>query len=452
LDMKRTVLCAFLLFVAFSAGGVNAQIISPDVQGKTPVIIVPGITGSDLYNKRTKKQVWFRLIRPDDDDIRLPISPNLAANKDELEPRDIIRGVRIAKWLPEIEIYERLIYSLEARGRYREAKWDNPGKDGHRDTFYVFPYDWRRDNVESARQLIQKIEALKARLKKPNLKFNIIAHSMGGLVARYAAMYGNADIPAGDPVPTWAGAKHLDKILLVGTPNEGSILALRALVSGYSITSGIPLSLIQSFDRFDAFTAPSVFQLLPSNGSLVVVDEKFQKLDVDIFDPNTWNEYDWSLWEDPEFAREFKLEDQKNARPYFLAALDRAKRFHAALRAGKPGKAPVSYYLVGGDCKDTPQAALILYDEKNERWETVFRPRSFTRIDGTRVSESEVKNHLTTKGDGTVTLRSLIVDSVPVEERDKFLPVVGGMFQCEDHTKLVTSSDIQQKLISLLNQ
>jgi len=450
--MKRTVLWAFLLLVAFSASGSRAQYISPDVQGKTPVIIIPGITGSDLYNKNTKKQVWFRLIRPDDDDIRLPISPNLASNKDDLEPRDIIRGVRIAKWLPEIEIYERLIYSLESQGRYREGKWDDPGKDGHRDTFYVFPYDWRRDNVDSARQLVQKIEALKAKLKKPNLRFNIIAHSMGGLVARYAAMYGNADIPSGDPVPTWAGAKHLDKILLVGTPNEGSILALRALVSGYSITSGIPLSLLQSFDRFDAFTAPSVFQLLPSNGSFVLLNEKFERQKVDVFDPNTWSEYHWNIWEDPEFSREFKLEDQQNARPYFLAALERARRFHQALRAGRPGKPPVSYYLVGGDCKDTPLAALVLYDEKKGRWETVFRPRPFTRIDGTRVSEAEVRKHLTTKGDGTVTLSSLVVDSVPIEERDRFLPVASGIFQCEDHTKLVTSSDIQQKLISLLNQ
>jgi alpha-beta hydrolase superfamily lysophospholipase len=35
--------------------------------------------------------------------------------------------------------------------------------------------------------LINRIDELKSKLKRPDLKFNIIAHSMGGLIARYAA-------------------------------------------------------------------------------------------------------------------------------------------------------------------------------------------------------------------------------------------------------------------------
>src|SRR5687767_8674260 len=205
--------------------------------GKIPVIVIPGITGSTLYNKKTNKEVWFKLTRPKDDDIRLPIGPDLGKNRDLLEARDIVRGVRIASFLPEIEIYERLIYFLEVNGGYKEAVWEDPGKNGHQDTFYVFPYDWRRDNVENARLLVNRIEKLKAKLKKPNLKFNIVAHSMGGLIARYAAMYGDVEIPPGDPIATWAGAKHLDKIFMLGTPNDGSILALRANLGGASVAS-----------------------------------------------------------------------------------------------------------------------------------------------------------------------------------------------------------------------
>ena len=47
---------------------------------------------------------------------------------------------------------------------------------------------------------------------------------MGGLIARYAAMYGDADLPADDVSlkPTWAGAADINKIIMLGVPNEGS--------------------------------------------------------------------------------------------------------------------------------------------------------------------------------------------------------------------------------------
>jgi pimeloyl-ACP methyl ester carboxylesterase len=441
-------LCSLVL-IAVVVSDAYAQP-TPPRGPKVPVIIIPGITGSNLYNKKTNKEAWFKLTRPKDDDIRLPMSPNLAANRDLLETRDIIRSVKIASFLPEIEIYERLIYALETRGGYREAKWDNPGKNGFQDTFYVFPYDWRRDNVENARLLIRRIEALKAKLKKPNLKFNIIAHSMGGLISRYAAMYGDADIPTGPMQPTWNGAKHLDKVFLLGTPNDGSILALKALLQGQALATTLPLPILQSFSRFDAFTIPSIFQLLPTNGGLVVYDENFKPLKLDVYDPNTWDEYDWSIWEDKDFKEDFSEEERNNARPYFLAALQRARKFQEAIRAFRPGKVPVGFYLVGGDCKDTPAAAVVLWDEKNKKWETMLRPRSFTRTDGTRIPEEEVKAKLSAKGDGTVTLGSLVDDLTPVDIREKYLPVAGGMFQCEDHTRLVTSTDIQDKLLGLL--
>src|SRR5687767_14120805 len=174
--------------------------------GKDPIIIIPGLTGSDLVNSRTGEEAWFKTRRAKDDDIRLPISANLARNRDALITRDIIRSIKFFKFLPETEVYERLIDALQTRGGYREAKWTTTARSDAQDTFYVYPYDWRRDNVESSQLLIRRIETLKRRLGKPDLKFNIIAHSMGGLIARYAAMYGNADLPTGEPRPTWAGA------------------------------------------------------------------------------------------------------------------------------------------------------------------------------------------------------------------------------------------------------
>ena len=162
---------------------------TPEIRtGKAPIIIIPGLTGSELVNSKNQEIVWFRPGRAKDDDLRLPISPNLTRNRDSLQVRDIIRGVEFIKFLPEIEIYQKLTDALEKRGGYVEGKWDAPAANGYEDTFYVFPYDWRFDNVENARLLMTKIDQLKRKLKRPNLRFNVVAHSMGGLIARYAAM------------------------------------------------------------------------------------------------------------------------------------------------------------------------------------------------------------------------------------------------------------------------
>src|SRR5215216_2890370 len=192
-------------------------------KGKRPVIVIPGILGSRIVNRRTGEVVWPSAFRSDVDGLSLPTTPDLAANRDELVAGRIVEAARLAKIAPEVYVYHHLLRALEDYGGYREGDWANPPAGGDQDTFYVFAYDWRRDNVESARLLVKKVEALKLKLGRPDLRFNVVAHSMGGLVARYAAMYGDRDL-APEPVapqPTWAGASFVDKIFMFGTPNGG---------------------------------------------------------------------------------------------------------------------------------------------------------------------------------------------------------------------------------------
>src|SRR5918911_2232418 len=151
--------------------------------GKPPLIVIPGILGSRLVNRRTGEVVWPRAFRSDTDGLGLPISPDLAANRDDLVPERIIETAKLARLAPEVYVYNQLLDALRAYGGHPDRNWDDPGADGDHDTLYVFPYDWRRDNVESARQLVRRIETLKQKLNRPELRFNIIAHSMGGLVA-----------------------------------------------------------------------------------------------------------------------------------------------------------------------------------------------------------------------------------------------------------------------------
>ena len=416
--------------------------------GKAPIIIIPGLTGSDLVNSKTGEEVWYNSHRSREDDIRLPISGNIAQNHDNLVTKDIIRSVKFLKFVPEMEIYERLIDALQTRGGYHEAKWNTSDRKDAMDTFYVFPYDWRRDNVENARLLIRRIETVKRKLGQPNLKFNVIAHSMGGLIARYAARYGNADLPTGDPQPTWSGAKHFDKICLRGTPNEGSVVSLDALLNGFSyVGGGVNLPFVQNITRFDVFTIPSAYQLLPHNGSFVAYDENLKPIPIDIYDPAVWEKYDWAIWKDEAYPKKFDANEQKYAKPFFLAALARAKQFQLALDASSSVKPPVSFYLMGADCKETPAAFLLLRDDKKNRWETRFKADGFTRSNGEKVKDTDLKPLLFELGDSVVTNVSL---SGATLSKAPF-PITAELYQCVGHNKLVTSPEVQDKLFAFLD-
>jgi hypothetical protein len=56
-----------------------------------------GITGSRLVNGETGKTVWFSLHLGSElgDDLRLPMSPNLAQNRDTIVAKDILRKIEL---------------------------------------------------------------------------------------------------------------------------------------------------------------------------------------------------------------------------------------------------------------------------------------------------------------------------------------------------------------------
>src|SRR5215210_4935180 len=144
--------------------------------GKRPLIVIPGVLGSQLVNYETGEVVWPSLFRSSDDGLSLPVTPDLARNRDNLVPRKIVDTARLAKLAPEVYVYHELLVALRQYGGYREGDWSNPGANGDQDTFYVLPYDWRRDNVETARDFFERVETLKRKLNRPDLRFNVLAH------------------------------------------------------------------------------------------------------------------------------------------------------------------------------------------------------------------------------------------------------------------------------------
>ncbi len=482
--MSKSKFLFFILFT-FCSFTVGAQTKTPTVEqstGKDPVIIIPGISGSQMVNPQTGKTVWFSVKRDKEDDLRLPItSTNFTRNRDGLVAKDIIREVKLPGVLPDIEVYQSLIDSLKARG-YAEADWNKPQAT---DVFYVFPYDWRRDNVEAARLLIGKIEAVKRAVKRPDLKFDILAHSMGGLIARYAAMYGVTDLPpeGRKPVPNWSGARHISKILMFGTPNEGAVDSFAAALNGYSIVSERNLPFIDDFRAEDVLSSPALFQLMPHQLTARFLDENLKPIKIDLYNPETWRKYGWGAINDPKFlsklndAEQLARQDKEikpvkpgkdasfddrilfettsaQARAFFGAVLSRAKRFQLALDAPTK-KSPVQLYAYGGNCQPTLDAVVLIRDEKKNRWTTLTGARDIKTSAGREIPAKEVKEAMFALGDGRVTRRSLLSEHESTkggteEMIENSIPLTSSFFACGLHTSLFLESSIQDSYLSAL--
>ena len=438
-------------------------------KGKRPIIVIPGILGSELVDEKSGEVAWPSAVRSLAASLTLPLSPNLAANRDNLYPRRIVSSVKLARLVPEVYVYRGLLDALKQYGGYAEGDWNNPPPGGDRDTFYVFAYDWRRDNVESARELVQRLESLKRKLNRPDLKFNIVAHSMGGLIARYAAMYGDTDLPGDSvaPSPTWAGAAHINRIIMFGVPNEGSADAFATILRGYSLTVGLrpQIRLFNTFSKEVAFSSPSVFQLMPHAVASRFLDENLKRLPADLYDVATWKLYGW-LPADPAAGSQKEVgsgdvepapgsKKSENRDEYLAAVLRRAKRFHEALDTPATSDVPVALLSFGGDCEETLDAPVILRDSKSGHWITLTTPRSFRTADGRPVSKSAAIAAMYVPGDGRVTRRSLLAEDLQGERRagslfNSGLPIAYSVFGCDLHGNLQNNATLQDNALTAL--
>jgi pimeloyl-ACP methyl ester carboxylesterase len=126
----------------------------------------------------------------------------------------------------------------------RESFDVEPGRN-----YFEFPYDWRRDNRIAAARLEELSGAwLHAwRADHPDARLVLVAHSMGGLVARYF-------------LECLGGWRDTRTLVTFGTPFRGSLNALGFIARGMRKGFG-PVTLIDLSKLLRSFT--SVYQLLP---------------------------------------------------------------------------------------------------------------------------------------------------------------------------------------------
>jgi pimeloyl-ACP methyl ester carboxylesterase len=386
-------------------------------------VIVPGVLGSQL-RRPDGSEVWLNAMSAlGYYDLKLPATLPLSESTDQLRPGGLVGVDAVLPRLFGITEYADLVQLLEAAGFHRESRRDG----GRGAVYHVFTYDWRRDLVEGARRLGATLDAMAAARRDAHARFNVIGHSMGGLVARYYLRYGGAE-PGGKV--SWEGARRIENLLLVATPNAGSIPSLDAVLNGNRVGFSSTMLAAPVVARM-----PAIYQLLPARESQPLIDAGGESLDADLLDPETWRRFGWGPWRP-------SANGNGDEREFLRALLARARAFHAALAKAPATPCPVRVVALGGDCLPTLARAIA-----PERPGEPPRFEPWTRLEGDRMFEA---------GDGRVTRASVLASHLPGAARSVFgsgIPEVSHAFIGEaDHHGIYSEPTFQSLLMRLLLQ
>ena len=224
---------------------------------KKPIIFIPGIAGSELFKideslvspeekaigmvygdkERSAKRIWVPIgydARKVNDDLNLYTNDNLYG----LQQGDLRKVNVFERHAGPVAMYSSLL------GTIMKNFPDRP--------VYLFSYDWRKSNIDSAEKLAAFIDSITDGGK---VKVDLIAHSMGGIVSSHYLREHD---------------DRVDKYLSFGSPYEGAPSAFNTL-SSKSLVGGFLDVVIEKLvgikpDVASSFT--SMVELLPTQRML----------------------------------------------------------------------------------------------------------------------------------------------------------------------------------------
>lgn len=167
---------------------------------KRPVVFVPGILGSRLcdpqenivWGDRTSFSNFSKL------EVDVPSNP-------KLHPCGLVDEIQIIGSLWTHNTYKSWLKGLSDIGFSTEKK-----------TLLIFDYDWRLSNFDNAKLLDEFV----TKNIGPGKQFDILAHSMGGIVSRIYLDRGPS-------------AKAVKQIIYLGTPFLGSMNTFGTIKEGW---------------------------------------------------------------------------------------------------------------------------------------------------------------------------------------------------------------------------
>jgi hypothetical protein len=257
-------------------------------RAQPPLIFIPGAFGTLLGDPGTGRLLWphsnLRLLFGTYDEL------GLAFDADTLEPRTappLLAGVLTGGL--GFDFYGRLLDVLTRTAGYRLRRSGDGLDPGPRDC-WIYLYDWRRDNASAARGLGELIASIRAERRDPALRVDLLGHSNGGLIARWYQHYGGGDTAtAPDQRHVSAGTDAINRLLLIGTPNRGTLQPVVAHLRGEEIG-------LRRIDPEVLATCPGVTQLMPHPDDVWLIDRRGDPVRVDVFDVDTWRAFGWSIF------------------------------------------------------------------------------------------------------------------------------------------------------------
>lgn len=427
------------------AGGPDLERLydAASAERRPPVIVLPGVMGSRLHDVDTGRALWpgsawDLLTGHRFGELAVPLHPDGSP----APPGDVRARGLFFEVLGQ-DYYGEIVRTLEGPGRFHCAPLE--AIDTHTDCV-LLAWDWRRDLVEAAARLGKAIDRLRALRNDPTLRVDVVAHSAGGLVARYFLRFGSRDVldhPDPEARIDAAGAPALRRVVLIGTPNYGSVSALQRAIMGNDIGLGTMRPEVMA-------TMPSLPQLFPNPERTWMIDVHGRRIDIDLFDVGTWRRFRWSIFA-PEVRRRIR-EAEGEASPglatreaAFARSLVRARRFHRALSVPLERAGP-QIVVFGGDCVLTPARCLL--EEVDGEVLVRLQPDEVVN----RVPGVDYAAHMLEPGDGRVTKASLLArDSLdPATPRPAFFPVAWTMLLCRAHAKLPSDATFRDNLLHTL--
>ena len=379
---------------------------------RNPVIVVPGFLASRLVDADSGTVIWGavgdRAANPNAPEGARLIARSLRAGvpSPNVRPDGVLDHFQYRALSLRLKPYYEILRTLGEAG-YRDQDLSRVIDYGgqHLNSFQ-FDYDWRLDNAGNARRLhdfVLEKEAYcrddrrRRGLPVREVRFDLIAHSMGGVLTRYYLRYGPEPLPEDGSLPelTWEGARHVERAILVAPPNGGAVKAALQLIRGVRHAPGLPF-----YDALLNGTFPAPYQILPRARHGAAVDARDPTRRVDLLDPELWERAGWGLAaRDRDELLEWLLPDipdpgerRRLALAYQRLMLRHAAQFHRALDRPAEPPAGTELFLIAGDSEPTPSVLAV-------------DPES-----------GEVKVIAHASGDGSVTRASAVMDEWPAGE------------------------------------